>query len=128
MKITGTKKGVICNGKSRLKSGERGIRTLDTPLRVYSLSRGALSTTQPSLRVSKSNRFKNNKYRELYPAFATQILNNLFYKELLSSQKMIDSTFFRVILLFHLIYRFGQGFFPPVHNQAHNREQTGLGF
>ena len=30
-------------------SGEGGIRTLDTLFRVYSLSRGALSTAQPPL-------------------------------------------------------------------------------
>ena|GEM_PF-3278054 len=39
-------------GPDGLGCGERGIRTLDTPKGVYSLSRGALSTAQPSLRAN----------------------------------------------------------------------------
>jgi hypothetical protein len=35
--------------------GERGIRTLDPGLPRYSLSRGALSTTQPSLQQNHSH-------------------------------------------------------------------------
>ena len=37
-----------------LNGGERGIRTLDTGLTVYTLSKRAPSTTRPSLRIRKS--------------------------------------------------------------------------
>ena len=48
------------------KCGEGGIRTLDTSLEVYSLSRGALSATQPPLRF-----LKGNKYSDLSGLIAT---------------------------------------------------------
>lgn len=34
--------------------GERGIRTLDTPFRIYTISNRALSSTQPSLLNTKA--------------------------------------------------------------------------
>lgn len=52
--------------------GEGGIRTLDTSLEVYSLSRGALSATQPPLRF-----FKGNKYSHLYGLIATFMSANM---------------------------------------------------
>ena len=42
------------------------------PFEVYSLSRGALSTTQPSLQVVKSKFFDSLKYSNLSKAFATK--------------------------------------------------------
>src|SRR6056297_140771 len=68
--------GCYFNNSILFKCGERGIRTLETPFGVYSLSRGALSTTQPSLRVRIVSHFVQSiKYMKLSEPFATSISN-----------------------------------------------------
>ncbi len=77
---------------------------------VYSLSRGALSTTQPSLQLVKSISQRASNIGSFRGPLQTKIK---FYSHHLPFPVKCKSV---------------QGFCPPEHNQARNRAQKDSGF